>query len=242
MPDTLIEETTIPLLPCESRGETLEFYQALGFAITYHQEDPYPYGVVSRGGIQLHFSRLSVYGAKKAFGAYLVFVADVAPYHRAFADGLREKYGRVPTAGLPRISRLRAGHTRFKVFDPSGNMVILINRDEPEPDYEKGYDGLSEMEQAIENAVFLRDTYANDTAAANLLDNALKRYETSAPLDRARALAVRAELALALGEAERSRAIQSELAQLPLSEEDRQRYREELEAAETLERWLTQKP
>jgi len=234
-------ETTIPLFPCVSLDETLDFYQTLGFEVIFQQKDPYMYGAVRLGGFDLHFSRLTMYGAKKAFGACLVFLPEVGPYHRTFADGLRVKYGQVPTAGFPRITRLRRDHTRFKVFDPSGNMVIYINRDEPDAVYGWSEENLSELAQALENAVFLRDTYANDRSAAKVLDVALARYESADPVDRARALAARAELAVAMGDAERAQAVRLELQQIPLSDEDRERFRYELQAADDLERWLTQK-
>ena len=190
-------ESVIPLLPCASLDETLDFYQALGFEVTHQQREPYLYAAVRRGQIELNFASLRVYGAKNAFGAYLVFVPEVGSYHRAFADGLRARYGSIPTAGLPRITRPRKGQTRFMVFDPSGNMVIYIDRDEPEGAYGEAEGQMSELAQAIGNAAFLRDTYANDEAAAKVLDGAIERHEAAAPLDRARALAARAELAVA---------------------------------------------
>ncbi len=233
-------ETIIPLLPCVALDETLAFYQTLGFEVTYQQQTPYPYGAVRRGAIALHFANLRVYGAQQAFGAYLAFVDAVEPYHRAFADALRATYGRIPTAGLPRITRFTRGQTRFKVFDPAGNLVIYINRDEPERVYGASQEQLSKLAQAIENAIFLRDTYANDGAAAKVLDVALKRNAAAAPIDRARVLAMRAELAVAMGDSEQAQAIRLELQQIPLSAADQDRFHEALYAADNLERWLTQ--
>jgi catechol 2,3-dioxygenase-like lactoylglutathione lyase family enzyme len=233
-------ETAIPLFPCVSLDETLDFYQTLGFEVTFQQKEPYPYGAVCLGGVKLHFSRLTVYSPKNAFGTCLVFVPEVGPYHRTFTDALRVKYGQVPTACLPRITRLRQNQTRFKVFDPSGNLVIYINRDEPDAVYGWSEENLSELAQALENAVFLRDTYANDRSAAKVLDVALARHESADPVDRARALAARAELAVAMGETKLAQAIRLELQQIPLSDEDRNRFRHELQAGDDLERWLTQ--
>jgi hypothetical protein len=231
-------ENTITLLQCKSLDATLEFYQALGFEVTHDQREPYLYGAVRQGGVDLHFANLRVYGAKESIGACLVFVTKVETYHKAFADGLRRKYGKVPTAGLPRITRFRAEHTRFKVFDPSGNLLIYIDRDEPEAEY-GGYDeAKSELARAIENALFLRDTYANDKGAARALDVALKRSETTDPLARALALATRAELAVAMGDSEYANALRLELQQIALSDENRERFRDELQAADELERWI----
>jgi hypothetical protein len=209
-------QSTIPLLPCKSLEGTHE------------QTTPYLYGAVRRGEVDLHFASLSVYGAKNAFGASLVFVPKVQPVHQVFAEGLRAKYGRVPTTGLPRITRLGKEQTRFKVFDPSGNLLIYISIDEPEAEYGGSEENLSGLAQALENALFLRDTYANDAAAAKALDVALRRHATVTPIDRALALAARAELAVAMRDTERLRAVRFELQQIPLSTEDRERFRVEL--------------
>lgn len=232
--------TVIPLLPCRSLTKTLDFYRALGFEVTHEQETPYAYGAVQRGDVQLHFSHLTVYGAKGAFGAALVFVSDVFVEHRAFSEGLRTVYGSVPTADFPRLTRLKKGHTRFTVFDPVGNMITYINSNEPDADYASD-DTLSDIERVLDNAFFLRDTYANDKAAAHTLDKAIKRYADAAPLERGRLLAARAELALAMGEREQARALRDALAQIVLSEADREQYRDELQAADEIERWMGMK-
>src|SRR5690606_1028347 len=104
---------------------------------TYRQDWPYPYAAVQRGSIALHFAKR----AKPS--ACLIFVSDVHPLHRDFADALRGHYGQVPTAGQPRITRLRPDQTRFSLFDPSGNTLLYINQDEPEPDYGASSDNQS---------------------------------------------------------------------------------------------------
>ena len=227
-------EHTTPLFFCKSPDETLTFYKALGFTLSYRQDTPYLYAAVSRGAINLHFTK------GKTTSTCLVHVPEVSVYHRAFADGLRAKYGRIPTAGFPRIARLKPGRTRFPLFDPMGNELLFINQDEPDIDYD-AYDAtLSPLVQALENVAFLRDTYADDEAAAKFLDKKLRQHTDAPSIDRARALASRAELAVAMGEAEQSRIIRNELEQIPLSAEERDQYRDELEAADRLERWLTQ--
>jgi hypothetical protein len=232
--------TVIPLLPCKSLSEILNFYRALGFEVTYAQDAPYAYASVRHGDFQLHFSHLTVYGAKNAFGACLVFVPDVSVYHQRFSDALGETYGKIPTSGVPRLTRFKKEHTRFKVFDPSGNVLIYINQNEPEMDYGESGEVLSDLGRALDNAIFLRDTYSNDKAAAHALDIALKRNPTANPLERARALAARAELAVAMGEREQAQTFKDELKRIELSEADRVRYRDELHAADVLERWIGQ--
>jgi hypothetical protein len=238
MPITETSESIIPLFPCDSLNEMLDFYQVLGFEVLYQQEDPYLYAAIRRGGVDLHFSKLTTWHTKNA--VCLIFVPQVAPYHREFADALRVKYGKVPTAGLPRITRLRPGQFRFHVFDPSGNVLLYITREEPEMDYTWYMTKRSRLASAIDNATFLRDTYVNDKAAAQVLDKALGQKQAVDPVERARALAMRAELAVAMGDAERASALRLELRLISLSDEDRHRFRHELQAADDLERWLTQ--
>jgi catechol 2,3-dioxygenase-like lactoylglutathione lyase family enzyme len=231
-------ESTIPLFPCTSLKETLDFYETLGFAVSYQQEDPYLYAAISRGAVELHFSKLTTWHTKNS--VCLVFVSQVGSYHREFADALRTRYGKVPTAGLPRITRLRPQQTRFHVFDPSGNVLLYVERNEPELDYSWYLQKRSKLATAIDNAAFLRDTYVNDQAAADVLDKALDvQDETVTPIDRARALAARCELAVAMGDVDRAQTTRQELLAIELSSADRKRFRDELQAADELERWLT---
>jgi catechol 2,3-dioxygenase-like lactoylglutathione lyase family enzyme len=235
-----MRETTIPLLPCHSLDATLTFYQALGFAVTHRQQSPYLYASVQRGDVELHFSSLKVYGAGKSFGSSLVFVDEIADYRRAFAEGLRRRYGAIPTAGQPRLSRLRPGQTRFFIFDPAGNIIIYIDRAEQWAGYDTDGQERSALALALENANFLRDTYANDAAAAKVLDTALGQHGVTTPLERARALAARAELAVALGDTAAATAARQALGQIGLSAAELAAYRHELQAADDLERWRTQ--
>lgn len=230
--------SVIPLFPCSSLGPVLAFYEAIGFRVTYRQEDPYLYGGVSYGTFELNFSRLTMFSEKKGFGSALVFVPDVAPALKAFADGLRTTYGKVPTAGAPRISRPREGQTRFHLFDPEGNMLVFINQDEADGDYNDYTGARSELAAAMNNAQFLRDTYVNDKAAAKTLDKALEKHPQAASLERALALAFRAELAVALGEADVVQLMKTELAAIVLTEEERAQHYPALHAAEALEQWI----
>jgi catechol 2,3-dioxygenase-like lactoylglutathione lyase family enzyme len=234
-----MEEHAIPLFPCVSLDETLDFYRALGFEVTHEQTSPYVYGAVRWGGFDLHFFRPKGRSPTKAAGTCLVIVAEVGPLHQAFVLALRRKYGKLPTADHPHISRLRRGQCRFNLVDPAGNSLIFIGRDEQfeYPDWEE-WSRLPPLLMALETAANLRDMQWDDAAAAKVLDVALARQQAAAPVERARALAARAELAVALGEVERLAAVRAELQQVPLSNEDRERLREELQAADELEKTL----
>ena len=228
-------ESVIPVFLTKALDDVLEFYQALGFAVTYRQDKPYIYAAVQRGEINIHFTKGSTPSG------CLVHVPDVATYHRAFASGLRDKYGRVPTRDVPRLTRFREGQTRFTLYDPAGNTLMFINQDEPDIDYDAYDDSLSPLMQALENVRFLRDTYHDDASAARFLDRKLREHATAAPIDRARALAARAELAVAMEDMEQARIIREALQQLPLTADERAQHHAELQAAERLEHWLTER-
>lgn len=225
-------ETAIPCLPCISLAETLDFYRALGFEVTYQQQSPYVWAATKRGGFNLHFYGLKEMKSEECHSCCLVQVDDPEPLHKTFSEALRTKYGKLPVAGFPRITRFKPGQTRFTVVDPNGNSVVYLRRDEPEGKDQK----LTGLPKALATATRLRDSKNDDAAAAKVLDVALARYQDAPPLDRARALAARAELAVALGEVELLRTVRAELQAIDLPDQDREKYRHELEAAESLER------
>lgn len=100
--------------------------------MTFQQTWPYVYAAVSRSGAVLHFYSGFKMDLRKAFSTCLVMVEP----HRAFVVGLKHALGRLPTEGLPRVTRLRKGQSRFAVFDPAGNSIIFIARNEPEVIYD----------------------------------------------------------------------------------------------------------
>lgn len=231
----------MPVLPCRSLEETLTFYRALGFAVTYEQTSPYEWGAVQWRGIELDFYGYGRgFNAEKNICSCIIMAPDVIGPYQAFVEGLRQAYGRLPTAGLPRITRLRPGQTRFGLFDPAGNSILLIAWDEPPYNYDDEPAPVqSRLAQALATAVWLRDLKGfDDIGAARVLDKALARNEAAPALDLARALAARAELAVALGETELARTLRAELQQAPLTAEERECFRDELQAADELERLI----
>lgn len=52
----MANEMMIPALPCVSIKDTLAFYVAMGFEITYEQARPNTYACVKHDNIELHFS------------------------------------------------------------------------------------------------------------------------------------------------------------------------------------------
>lgn len=207
---------TIPALPCGSIDQTLEFWSELGFAITYRQKAPNPYGVVKRDGYELHFFGLKGLDPATSFSTCLVMVPDVEAVHAEFAASLTRILGRSPAKGLPRISRMRPGQTRFTLTDPNGSSVIFIKYGPEDEKNAHAYEDptLTPLQKAIKVAERLRDYHVDDRMAAKALDVALARTGVESPQDRAAALITRAELARALDDPALAERLEAEAADL----------------------------
>ncbi|MER7758732.1 glyoxalase [Streptomyces sp. NPDC097619] len=214
-------ETTVPVLPCVSATETLEFYRALGFRVTYEQTRPYLYLAVEWSGFSLHFGAppQGFDPAREDGAACLVLVDEVASYHAEFTRALRAAYGRVPSKGRPRITRYRPGASRFTLVDPSGNSLIFIRRDEPAELEYGGSQELTGLAKALDNARVFSEFKHEDRTALKILTTALRRHEDTAPrADVARTLATLVELATALEDPTAAETWRARLAALDLTD------------------------
>lgn len=195
--------TTVPVLPCNAIGETLAFWENIGFAVTYRQDRPYQYGVVERNGHQLHFVRVK--GAEAGYTGCLIMVQDVVKVHTEFCAALKARLGRVPVTGIPRISRMRPGQSRFTVTDVSENSVIVIQIGEKDQvEYEDADPAtLTPLQKAISLALRLRDFKEDYRAAAKVLDLAMNKMDDDETAeDRAKAGGIRASLSVLLEDLE----------------------------------------
>ncbi|MFD7843647.1 glyoxalase [Nocardia sp. NPDC059764] len=221
---------SVPMLWGGVLPETLDFYRALGYTVTYEMTRPYTYGIVERDGFQLHFGPTPKdLSAEGAHVGCLVLVNEVEPWHAEFKAALRARYGKVPGRGAPRITRFRTGQTRFTVVDPVGNTVIYIQRDEPDPEY-GGSTQLDGLARVLDNARIFRDSKNDDATAVRVLETGLRRHAAAPLVDRARALAMLAEIAAVAGEAERVDELLAEIEGLGLSETDRATVAGDLDA------------
>ncbi|HEY9263829.1 MAG TPA: VOC family protein [Mycobacterium sp.] len=232
--------TTVPLLACVDVDATVAFYESLGFTVTDRQTRPYLYVALGLDDIEVHFKAASPARdpGEENSGGFLALVDDVAPFHSRFVDAVRARSGRLPVTGLPRVTRLRPGQTRFCVYDPSGNCIIFVNRDEPDVEY-GGSSRLGGLAKAHDNVRIFRDFKNDDALAARALDVALDRHRGTAPrLDLARALADRAELAVALGDRTRADACRAELTALALTPDEEGLLASELTALQRITEWM----
>ena len=122
----MAHERTYPCLPCREIDPAIDFYKALGFVQTYRQLRPNPYAVVAREDIHIHLFGMEHFNPADSYGTVILVVPDPDALYRAFATGLRAAYGKLPAAGIPRITRPRKryGTVRgFSVVDVGGNWL-----------------------------------------------------------------------------------------------------------------------
>lgn len=238
-------ETTVPLLPCVTPDETLTFWRALGFTVTYEQKKPYLYLAFRWRGFDLHYKRAAdgVDPAMEDTGGCLVMVDEVAPYHAAFTEAMRREYGKVLSKELPRITRYRPGASRFTVMDPSGNSIIFIQRDEPADLEYGGSKQLRGLARVLDNARILREFKHDDRAAYRTLNSGLRRHGDRAPaVEHAVALAVLIEVATALEELDRVPEWGARLRQLALTDEERRQVESAVADPTLIEPWMPTTP
>ncbi|WP_285789775.1 VOC family protein [Micromonospora sp. NBRC 101691] len=238
----MADELTVPLLPCGSIDTVADFYQVLGFQVTHRQSRPNPYVALQREDLHLHFFGLPDFDPATSYGSCLVLVPDVAALHAAFAEGMRAAYGRVPVAGIPRMTRPRPrknadGLTGFSVVDPGGNWIRISagattersaeRSAEPATPHGQLADTLaaepatprSRLAEALRNAVVQADSRSDHRQAAKILDGALARPEAADdPVLAVETLVYRAEIAIVLDDPDTARTALDRARRVPLSD------------------------
>ena len=194
----MANERTYPCLPCAEIDESIAFYESLGFKRTYRQVRPNPYAVVALDEIQIHLFGIEGFDPAESYGSAIVVVPDPDSLYRDFAAGLRKTHGKLPVAGIPRITRPRKkyGTVRgFSVVDPGGNWLRIsrLGESEQEDAAEKA-EGLA---QILYVAARLGDAHGDEALALKTLESGLTRFgEAAKPNELARAHLYRAELAV----------------------------------------------
>lgn len=218
----MVDEVTIPILPCRDLDESIPFYEALGFERTYRQDRPNPYAVVSREDLHIHLFAMDGFDPEQSYGSVIVVVPDPDELYGAFAAGLRSAYGKLPSTGIPRILRPRKkqGTVRsFSVVDPGGNWLRVSKRGDTEDgDANERSSGLARV---IENAARQGDARGDHVAALSMLENGLTRYPDAPAVDRVRALSYRTELAVRMDDLALAISSLSEARSLHLTDNER---------------------
>ncbi len=235
--------TVIPALPCRDLDDSLPFYRALGFEVTYRQERPNPYAVVRRDEIELHLFGVPGFDPAESMHTVIVLVPDTGAVHAAFAAGLREAFGKVPVSGIPRMTRprrmqgMRGG---FMVVDPGGNWLrISRQRTESDSDPDGGpQDRPAEEEgrlaRVVAAAARQADSHGDDAAGIRMLLTGLARHADAPPAQRLPALVYLAELHVRTGDRDAAAAVLAQIDELALSAADREAHAADLAVAAEL--------
>lgn len=216
----------VPLLPCGDIDEQAAFWTALGLSVTYRQLRPNPYLALARGGIALHYYGMPDWDPELSHSTCVITVTDTEPLYELFAVGLRARYGRLPVAGTPRITRPRrrannAGLTGFSLVDPAGNWIRVSRRDRGGPSAETGT-AVSGLAWSLSNAVVLADSHGDPAQADKILSGAVARAVDAPVAELAPALAYLVELRRRLGHAQPEQAARTRLLALsPVTPDDR---------------------
>jgi hypothetical protein len=233
----MANEITVPLLPCRSIDEIVEFYATLGFTQTYYQVLPNPYVALKREDIQLHFFGIPEFNPEDSYGSCLVIVPDTAELYRAFAEGMRGAHGKLLVSGIPRMTRPRKrknadNFSGFSVIDPGGNWIRIMAA---KAEADKADPVPGRLGAILQNAVVMGDSHGYDVRAAQILDGALERdQDTASATDLVEALAYRAELALRLDDPAAAADALARIRDIPLSEAERDGLAETLASLDDL--------
>lgn len=215
----------IPIFPCRSIDEQLDFYQTLGFELTYRQARPNLYACVRHRIVELHFFVLKQLDPSNSYSMCYVNVPDVDAVYKQFCENLKHAYQKVPSKGLLRITKLNnlTEDRRFNLIDPAGNR-LLIGQKHPsaEPAGSDPYVKVhrSNFENAFETAYGL--AYAKDEPAdaARVLDLVFSKGEEAAATLRFKAFVLRADIAVSMDEPDLAKTYIREAGRVPLSEQE----------------------
>lgn len=228
---------TIPIFDCMYEiDKQLEFYTALGFTITYYQKAPYRFASVKN-----EFTELSFYGDKefdieqRQGGCYIV-VADIDSVYNQLKSNLKAYYGKIPTKGLPRFSRLNttAEDRRCNITDPSGNTLIigeplgdstLIMKEE-----ELQAKASSKFEKALKWAYRYAYSKEDFHGAHNLLESALSQERTSITNELFfKAKVLQLDILVTLNREEKGKAVLQEIEEITLTSTEEANVQNEIQ-------------
>jgi len=218
-----------PILPCPDLDEAIGFYESLGFTRTYRQVRPNPHAVVALDEMAVHLSEIPAFDPAGSYASVIVVVPDPDGLYRAFAAGLRRAYGRLPVSGIPRITRPRKRYgtvAGFSLIDVGGNWLRVQRAGDTEEAADRAEAGLGRI---IEVAARLGDSHGDVPGALKTLEGGLRRFPDAPPVDRARALLFRAELAVRIGDRALAQSSLAEMREIELGEDERAQVEEEVD-------------
>ncbi|MEC3021910.1 hypothetical protein [Bacillus cereus] len=204
----------------------LEFYTAMGFKVVYYQKAPYRFASVIKDGI----GEFSFYGVRKYeeegnIGGCYVYVQKVKEVHEELKRNLKAYYGKIPTKGTPRYSRLNqtAEDWRFNITDVSGNTIIIgqtfgDSTKLMEAEEKRVKELKSKFEKAYAQAYRFAYSKEDFLAARNTMEAAFHKFNEEVSnelLFKARVL--QAEIFMSLGQKNKVKDIMQEIDNLSLT-------------------------
>lgn len=230
----MANEVVIPMLHCPSIKDTLEFYRALGFEVTFEQSQPNTYASVKYNDIRLDFF------VKRNWNPAFCYikVSDVDGLHRAFVDGIKETYGKRLSKGTPRITSVNtlSGDRRFNVVDPGGNWLYigqpLTALEIKQADQQSGDTRLA---KAVMNARAFTYSKGDAQGAAKILDVALTKNEVVPVTVRFKALVLRADIAVMMNNPDLAKKLLRDVRTIELQDDERLLLNDEVQRMGELE-------
>ena len=240
----MANERMIPALPSASINDTLAFYLALGFEITYQQERPNTYGCVKREDIELHFFTMKGYEPANSYSTCLVLIDDADGLYQSFKISLKQHFGKIPVAGIPRLTRPNnnnaSGDYRFNVIDPGGNWIRFIQTTPQSEDAKPSGELSTKLSRAIRAASLLVDAKGDFSNAGIMLDKALEKSDSNdSIIERVKAWVLRTIIAMNMNDKALAETYQRKIRQLVLTNEEESALEDELQRLDELEEWLT---
>ena len=214
-------ERMYPILPCPDIDDAVAFYEALGFRRTYRQVRPNPHAVVELDDMGIHLAGIDGFVPEHSYASVIIVVPDPDALHASFVTGLRGAYGKVPVAGIPRMVRPRKRFGTvygFSLVDVGGNWLRFSRLGDTEDEVVAADAGLPRI---VDVAARLADARGDDAAGLATLERGLTRYADAPPIERARALLYRADLALRLERPDLAVASLDDVAALDLDADER---------------------
>jgi catechol 2,3-dioxygenase-like lactoylglutathione lyase family enzyme len=194
-------EISYAILPAEVLDESIAFYEVLGFTCTYRQRRPNPCAVVERDDLGIHLAEIPGFDPEQSYGSVIVVVPDADALYASFAASLRAAYGKLPSAGIPRIlrPRKRLGTVRgFSVVDPGGNWLRISTMGQTEEAARK--ERTTGLAKVVDHAARQGDARGDDREALAVIERGLVRFADAPDIVRVRAFLYRAELAVRTGD------------------------------------------
>lgn len=187
-----------PIFPCKSLDELMEFYQSLGFTVTYHQKSPNPYAILQRDWIRLDFYGIKHHDPAKCYHTCYLLTDEVDELYEVFTSALRKKSGKLPTRGLPRISEIRdkASGVREFMFSDIAGTCIRIGKKISIEETPAG----KRLALALDFAYKSEDEADEYIKVAKVLDKAIERDKDSNCLNLYKVMTTRADIAIEQGE------------------------------------------